>query len=622
MFSELYGLIKKYRKHGENFVWRAIQNIGKMVLDLIVFYIVVRILTPEKYGQYSYLIALVGLFVTFGNFGLSTSVSKYTAEYQLKDRNKIKSILFSSLVLSSIFCFLVSIVIIIFGSFFFPEYYEFLGYLIALIFLISFSNILDGVYRGLMRFKKLTLLSILTFIVRKEKGIIFDKKIAVIVFKYALVLGITGLAYFLYTNIDILFLEHYGYIIEIGDFKIVNRFIELTFIPFVVLGQVIAPAITHLVTRKDFGKLRKYTVKLPYFFGLGILISIFSYFAFPILVQIFFPEYYSTNILLIWNLLLLLIPFKCVGAIISQAFLIPAGLGRISMNLTILGGLLNVFFDFLFIQWFGFLGVFYATLIIHSLTNVLSFLLLYKKVSVKWHNPATFIQKVMRFCFYKFIILHYYFYKNKLNFKLNKIMSFNKENLNLESSDQEERALPGFSKHKNSGYFKYMLSRYLLSINFIKNKIVLDSACGFGWGSYLISDYPKKLISIDRDIYVINICKKVWNDNKIIFKRHDILDLDSLETNFDVILGMEIIEHLNLKDGIRYLKQCFNNLSKKGIIILSSYFPKSVPYANNESLDNVYHQRIYSKEELRKIVTSIGYSKIIFLSNLIALIRK
>ncbi|NVM18595.1 MAG: oligosaccharide flippase family protein [Candidatus Lokiarchaeota archaeon] len=419
MFNEIYELLKKHRRHGENFIWRSIQYIGKMVLDLLVFYIIVRLLTPEKFGQYSYLIALVGLFVTFGNFGLSTSVSKYIAEYQVKDEAKVKSILFSSLILSTLFCFIVSIAIFILGFFFFFDYYEFVGYLVTLIFLISGSNILDGVYRGLMKFKKLSFVSIISFIIRipltyffvlyfeitgalwaqiffyiisfvllilysKQKSLIFDKKIALEVFKYAIVIGIAGLAYFLYTNIDILFLEHYGYIIEIGDYKIASRFLELTYILFVVLGQVLAPAITKLVTRKQFVKFRKLLSKLTYIFGLGIIISILSYFIFPISIQIFFPEYYSTNILLIWNLLLFLIPFKCVGVILIQGFLVPAGLGKITMQLTLIGGISNVILDYLFIEWFGFLGIIYSTLIIHSITICLTFIIFYRKISGKW----------------------------------------------------------------------------------------------------------------------------------------------------------------------------------------------------------------------------------------------
>lgn len=414
MFNDLFQLIKKHKKHGENFIWRSIQYIGKLVLDLLVFYIIVRLLTPVKFGQYSYLIALVGLFVTFGNFGLSASVSKYIAEYQVKDGAKIKSILFSSLILSSLFCIIVSIAIIILGFYFFSDYYEFVGYLITLIFLISGFNILDGVYRGLMKFKKLTFLSIISFIIRipltyffvlyfgiagalwgliffyiisfvllilfsKEKSLIFDKKIALEVFKYAVVIGIASLAYFLYTNIDILFLEHYGYIIEIADYKIAIRFLELTYIPFVVLGQVLAPVITHLVTRKQFIKIRKLLSKLNYVFGLGIIIIVLSYFFFPIFIQFFFPEYYNTNLLLIWNLLLFLIPFKCVGVILIQGFLVPAGLGKITMQLTLIGGISNVILDYLFIEWFGFLGIFYSTLIIHTITICLTFIIFYRK---------------------------------------------------------------------------------------------------------------------------------------------------------------------------------------------------------------------------------------------------
>jgi O-antigen/teichoic acid export membrane protein len=269
-----------------------------------------------------------------------------------------------------------------------------------------------------MRFKKLSFIALIPFIIRipltfilivnfgiagallgqiiffliyfvlllgfsKEKSFNFDRKLAFDVFKYSLVIGIAGLAYFLYTNIDIVFLEQYGYLVEIGNYKIVNRFLELTYTPFIILGQVIAPSITILFTKKQFDKLKKLTYNMSYIFILGIVISILSYLLFPILIQLFFSEYYNTNILLIGNLLLLLIPFKCIGVILIHGFLIPAGLGKITMNLTILGGITNVILDYLFIELFGFLGIFYTTLIVHLTVICLTFIIYYRKVFVK-----------------------------------------------------------------------------------------------------------------------------------------------------------------------------------------------------------------------------------------------
>ena len=51
-------------------------------------------------------------------------------------------------------------------------------------------------------------------------------------------------------------------------------------------------------------------------------------------------------------------------------------------------------------------------------------------------------------------------------------------------------------------------------IRYLKNKEVLDSACGLGWCSYLISGFPKKLLSIDIDEPTIKLCKKLWKRAK------------------------------------------------------------------------------------------------------------
>ncbi len=405
-------LFKIYKNHGENYLWRSIQTFGKMGLEFIILYIVARLLTPIQFGDYSYLMAVIGIFIIFGEFGLSASVSRFIVEYETISPQKVKDIIFSTFILCIIFSSAVSVVLYLLSILFFTKIFEFILIFIPLIFLISLVNVFDGIYRGLKNFKKLSFISIssgiivlpisfflitlfdiigalsfhgiyyltlfiLLFKSIHEKNYIFDKKLAKKVLNYAFVIGFANLAYFLYTNIDILILESYGFIIEISYYRIVNSIFNFIFVPFIILGQILAPSITQMATKKRFALIKKYLNKLPYIFILGFIISFLSVFFFPFIITILFPEYYNENILIIWNVLLYLIPFKIFGVILIQAFVVPTGFGKLTFYLTAIGGVFNVGLDFLFINLFGFIGVFYSTVLVHSLTIIFTFIIFY-----------------------------------------------------------------------------------------------------------------------------------------------------------------------------------------------------------------------------------------------------
>lgn len=223
---------------------------------------------------------------------------------------------------------------------------------------------------------------------------------------------------------------------------------------------------------------------------------------------------------------------------------------------------------------------------------------------------------------YEYLHFYYHFYKNRLKKEINDIMQYSESDLGLNPSDQEERALPGFSKYTKTGYCKYMLSRYLYTIKYIKNKVVLDSGCGLGWGSYLISRYPKEIISIDIDRDALDFAQMHWKENKIIFKNQSILELDLLHKKFDVVFGFELIEHLTINQAITYLSQVFGSLKKNGVLIMSSYFPESEESARESESKNIFHLHIFTKQEIRRISKNIGFSRFHFLGDFMVVIKK
>lgn len=218
--------------------------------------------------------------------------------------------------------------------------------------------------------------------------------------------------------------------------------------------------------------------------------------------------------------------------------------------------------------------------------------------------------------FHAYYYFHIIFNKN-IRCKIEKILELNENDINLSANKQEEQALPGMHKYLQSGWYKYMLGRYLFSLKFIKDKSVLDTACGLGWGSYLISDYPRDLTSIDIDDKSLNFAIKHWESNKIKFKKRSILELSKLNKTFDVVLSYEVIEHLNYYDGEIYIKEVSKVLNSKGIFILSSYFPDAEKDARISEKRNKFHPHIYTKNEMKFILEKNKFYNIKFYGNLI-----
>ena len=202
------------------------------------------------------------------------------------------------------------------------------------------------------------------------------------------------------------------------------------------------------------------------------------------------------------------------------------------------------------------------------------------------------------------------------------ILRLTESNTDVDVDGEIERALPGFTRYRRSGYHRYMLGRYLHSIKYIRNRTVLDCACGLGWGSFLISDYPRELLSVDLDSKALDFANAAWQDDKFNFIQHSVLDLESLNRKFDVILGFELIEHLEFSDGAKLLEQANRVLTEDGLIILSSGFPRNSQTARMQEATNKFHLHIYTKTEMRDLLAESGFSTPRFLGSFMVVAAK
>lgn len=132
------------------------------------------------------------------------------------------------------------------------------------------------------------------------------------------------------------------------------------------------------------------------------------------------------------------------------------------------------------------------------------------------------------------------------------------------------------------------LHRYALTYHLISNKIVLDIACGEGYGSYIMSRRASKVYGVDISDDAIAHAKRKYNTENLTFLLGSALNIPFPANFFDIVVSFETIEHLGEhKKLLSELKRVLNN---DGILIISS------PDKQTYSLDRCYNNPFHVKE--------------------------
>ncbi|MFA5856444.1 MAG: oligosaccharide flippase family protein [Candidatus Pacearchaeota archaeon] len=395
-----------------NFIWRSIQIFGKQGITFLIFIICAKLLLPYDFGIYNYVLTIVFFLVIFGDFGISASTSKYVAEYNATDKRKLKLVLFNSGIIILALTIIVTIITLLFGKLYLQEKYIYVLYLLPLIFLAPMTSLYDGIYRGLKKFKQLAIISViiglfsLTFIyfLINQYGLIgaliaqnifylllfislalgfrdfkfeFNKKIIKEIGSYSLIIGIGGLSYFIYSRINILILGNYNYIVEIGYYELINKIFLILMLPFNIFSQVISPQITELYSKKKIKNLiRDYKKYIFLSFILSLFISLIILFLFPIILKLFLNKYYNPLIIRMMSFMLVILVTQAITAISAVGFSTSTGHAKLNMYFLIIFGLINIPLTIIFIEYFGFIGVIYSTVLIRFITDI-SFTIIY-----------------------------------------------------------------------------------------------------------------------------------------------------------------------------------------------------------------------------------------------------
>lgn len=112
------------------------------------------------------------------------------------------------------------------------------------------------------------------------------------------------------------------------------------------------------------------------------------------------------------------------------------------------------------------------------------------------------------------------------------------------------------------------VQRYEFAQKYCADRDVLDAACGCGYGSNILSKEAKSVLGVDCSPEAIDYAQKFWGARNIAFGQSDLnSDLTTLG-DFDVIVSLETVEHLDTPI-IQTCQKFYQILRPSGLLIVS-----------------------------------------------------
>jgi len=129
------------------------------------------------------------------------------------------------------------------------------------------------------------------------------------------------------------------------------------------------------------------------------------------------------------------------------------------------------------------------------------------------------------------------------------------------------------------------LHRYHLAKALVKDKKVLDVACGEGYGSNILAELAETVTGVDICEITISNAKTNYTKNNLEFHSGNMSDIPMADSSVDIVISFETIEHGDKHE--EFMKEIKRVLKPEGFLIISS--PDKLEYTDIPSFSNSYH---------------------------------
>lgn len=142
------------------------------------------------------------------------------------------------------------------------------------------------------------------------------------------------------------------------------------------------------------------------------------------------------------------------------------------------------------------------------------------------------------------------------------------------------------------------LHRYAIAMDLVKGKIVLDIACGEGYGAHLLSTSANHVTAVDIDEPTIKKASKKYPAANISFKIGSAVNIPAQNNSFEVITCFETIEHI--KDHQLLLSELKRVLTPNGVLLIST--PEKLNYSDKSGYKNPFHEKELYGDEFQQLL--------------------
>ncbi len=154
--------------------------------------------------------------------------------------------------------------------------------------------------------------------------------------------------------------------------------------------------------------------------------------------------------------------------------------------------------------------------------------------------------------------------------------------------DSGERMIPEL--HKGKLIYAEHMTRYMSASDLAKGKVVLDIACGTGYGSQLLAGSAKKVYGVDVDEATVAYAQKKYPAKNIEYIVGDGERIPLDDNSVDLVVTFETIEHI--KDYKQFVREVARVLKPDGLAIVST--PNDLEFIEG----NHFHLHEFKYKEL------------------------
>lgn len=163
-----------------------------------------------------------------------------------------------------------------------------------------------------------------------------------------------------------------------------------------------------------------------------------------------------------------------------------------------------------------------------------------------------------------------------------------------EQADAVERIAPGYFR---AAFEAEHLARYRWAARWVRGAVVLDVACGTGYGAPILRESgARRVVSADLSHDALRFGLGRYDLGAV---QANAVGLPFRSRVFDAVVSLETVEHVS--DAIGFLEEVRRVLRDGGLLLLST------PNRSLSTGGNPYHVQEFTLNELRRLLKAAGF---------------